>query len=232
MVKDKISVIIPVYNEKPTILQLIQKVKGSKYVGEIIIVDDYSTDGSRELLIKYKDPLVRVILQPSNQGKGAAVRKGLENANFDYTIVQDADFEYDPADFENLLKMVNQETKIVFGSRFLRGKPEMMSHSFWANRILTGLTNLLFGSSLTDMASCYKLIPTKTLKELKLQSNRFELELEITCKLLAKKTPIKEVPIFFKGRSYEQGKKIGWKDGIKDLILLLRYRLLGFGSNS
>jgi len=223
-----LSVIIPVYNEIDTIEKLLEKVKASPVVEEIIIVDDFSTDGSREYLKGLSAPRIKTILQKQNQGKGAAITTGLSLVKSSYVIVQDADLEYDPKDYLRLLEAIDKNHSIVFGSRFRSRKPQMRQDSYYANMFLTFLTNLLFGSHITDMASCYKLIPTEILRSLNLKSRRFEIELEITTKLLSSKRPIKEIPISFTGRNYSEGKKIGWKDGVKDLWLLFKYRFLGF----
>ena len=228
MSKIDLIFIIPVYNENATLEELLKRVKASSVVKEIVIIDDFSTDGSRETLKSLKDPVVKVFFQPENKGKGAAIKLGLENVTGNYCLVQDADLEYDPKDYSRLVEALNGETEVIFGSRFQNQRPQMMKHSYYANMLLTALTNLLFTANLTDMASCYKLIPTKILRDLDLKSNRFEIELEITAKLLTKKVKIKEIPISFVGRSYNQGKKITWWDGIKDLWLLFKFRLLGF----
>lgn len=229
MVKEiKLSVIIPVYNEIDTLEALLKKVKASSIVKEIIIVDDFSTDGSREFLAKLSDPRIKVTLQTHNQGKGAAITTALDQVKSSYVIVQDADLEYDPKDYIRLIEALDNQSQVVFGSRFKGKKPQMRQDSYYANMFLTFLTNLLFGSHITDMASCYKLIPTELLRDLKLQSKRFEIELEITTKLLSSKQRIKEIPISFVGRNYSEGKKIGWKDGFKDLWLLFKYRFWGF----
>lgn len=228
MEKVKLSVIIPVYNESQTLEELLKRVLSSDQVAEVIVVDDYSSDGSREILQKFKNSKVNVFFQPYNQGKGAAIKLGLDKVKEDYVIVQDADLEYDPADYKKLVASLDNSSPVIFGSRFKNSKPKILIHSYFANLFLTFLTNLLFGSRLTDMASCYKLIPTKILRDLNLKSNRFEIELEITTKLLSQKTPIKEIPISFRGRSYGEGKKITWKDGTRDLWLLFKYRFWGF----
>lgn len=227
--KVKLSVIIPVYNESRTLEELLRRVLSSNQVDEVIVVDDYSSDGSREILQKFEEPKVKVFFQPYNQGKGAAIKLGLEKVRGDYVIVQDADLEYSPSDYQKLVTALDQNHPIIFGSRFKNTKPKILIHSYLANLFLTYLTNLLFGSSLTDMASCYKLIPTKILRDLDLKSNRFEVELEITAKLLSQNIPIREIPISFKGRNYGEGKKITWRDGARDLWLLFKYRFWGFG---
>lgn len=235
MEKVKLSVIIPVYNESQTLEELLRRVLSSNRVAEVIVVDDYSSDGSREILQKFKNlpagrqgAKVNVFFQPYNQGKGAAIKLGLEKVKGNYVIVQDADLEYDPVDYQKLVASLDNGSPVIFGSRFKNGKPKILIHSYLANLFLTFMTNLLFGSHLTDMASCYKLIPTKILGDLSLKSNRFEIELEITTKLLSQKIPIKEIPISFSGRNYGEGKKITWKDGARDLWLLFKYRFWGF----
>lgn len=228
MEKVKLSVIIPVFNESQTLEELLGQVLNSNRVDEVIVVDDYSSDGSREILQKFKNTKVNVFFQPYNQGKGAAIKLGLEKVKGNYVIVQDADLEYDPKDYKKLVASLDNGSPVIFGSRFKNGKPKILIHSYLANLFLTFLTNLLFGSHLTDMASCYKLIPTKILRDLSLKSNRFEIELEITTKLLSQKILIKEIPISFSGRNYGEGKKITWKDGARDLWLLFKYRFWGF----
>ncbi|MBD3426358.1 MAG: glycosyltransferase [Candidatus Omnitrophica bacterium] len=227
----KISVLMPVYNEKRTIEDILQLVRGIELDKEIILVDDKSTDGTRELLKELfgdrKDE-VRVIYHQNNSGKGASIRTALREATGDYVIVQDADLEYSPHDMVKLYECA-EETKAVavYGSRFLEGWRSTSFLHYMVNRFLTSLTNVLFGSSLTDMETCYKMIRTDVMKELDIRSSRFELEPEITAKLLKKGYSIREVPISYRGRTYDEGKKIGWRDGVEALWTIFRQRFTG-----
>ena len=218
----KLSVIIPVYNERKHIGQIIAAVKAVSVNKEIIVVDDFSTDGTRQFL-KGKHG-ISVIMHDRNMGKGAAIRSGLKAATGGMVIIQDADMEYSPQDYTGLLKPIEDgKANVVYGSRFL-GRGEFLTASYYANRTLTLLTNLLFGSRLTDMETCYKLVRTDLLRSLGLISSRFEIEPEITCKILKKKEKIVEVPITYKGRA--RGKKIGPKDGVQAIWNLLKWKFV------
>jgi len=222
----KLSVIVPVYNEEGTISQVIEKINAVNIDKEIIVVDDSSTDGSGSILRGLQYPNLKVIHHSTNRGKGAAVVTGLSQASGEYVIVQDADLEYDPQDCVKLVDCaVKNNLPVVYGSRF---KQSWKVTSFWhylVNSFLTSFTNILFGASLTDMETCHKLIRLDLAKGLDLQAKRFEIEPEITAKILKKGYKIIEVPISYKGRSYNEGKKIGWKDGIKALWYLIKLRL-------
>jgi len=224
----KLSVIIPVYNEIDTLEKILKKVKDVKVPKEIILVDDGSTDGSREFLeeLKRKDTALKVIFQKENQGKGAALRVGFKKASGDYVIVQDADLEYDPRDYLKLLKETNGSKTVIYGSRFMGSYKDMTSLHFFGNRILTALTNLLFGVALTDMETCYKLIPLELIKKIEIKSNRFNFEPEITAKILRLGYKIKEVSISYAGRTVSEGKKITWRDGFSALATLIKFRFL------
>lgn len=223
----KLTVIIPVYNEKETIDKVVAAVSSVKLDKEIVIVDDGSTDGTREILaqISLLASNIRVIYHEKNQGKGKAIQTGIAAAGGEYVIIQDADMEYDPSDYKILLEAVEKNNAaIVYGSRFLSGKKVT---SFWhktVNSFLTQLTNVLYGAHLTDMETCYKLFRTDIIKKINIQSHGFEVEPEITLKSLRMGFKILEVPISYKGRSYHEGKKIGWKDGVKAVAVLIRYR--------
>lgn len=229
-----LSVIIPVYNEVDTLESLIAKVqsvdlKDLAFDKEIIVVDDGSSDGSRSKLEKLQDNGIRVVLHERNRGKGAAVRTGIDNATGDFVVVQDADLEYDPREFRNLLAPVlDQDADVVFGSRLLTGSSHRVLY-FWhsvGNRLLTLVSNMFTDLNLTDMETCYKLIRRDILGRIRLRENRFGFEPEITAKLARiKGIKIFEVGISYAGRTYEEGKKIGWKDGVRALYCILKYNL-------
>lgn len=212
----KLSVIVPVYNEQKTVEKLLEKLSKVKQVKEIVVVNDGSTDNTANILEKLAKKYKKIqVLHQKNQGKGVAVRVGLTKATGDWVLIQDADLEYDPADIPTLTAHLTREgVDVVYGSRFLGPHSNLL---FWhrvGNHLLNSLVNILYDSTLSDMETCYKLIPTELLRELDLQSTGFELEPEITCKILKKKIKIFEVPITYVGRNFEDGKKITWKDGI------------------
>lgn len=222
----KLSVIIPVYNERENLLKVIEKVEKVPIEKEIIAIDDCSTDGSREIL-KNLENRIKVIYHSKNQGKGMAIRSGLKRVSGDLVIIQDADLEYNPQDYLKLLPPIMEgKAEVVYGSRFL-GEPKNFSFLFyWGNRFLTLITNLLYGSHLTDMETCYKLFKTRILKNLNLKAKGFEFEPEITAKLLRRHIPIYEAPISYQGRRYSGGKKITWRDGFPALWTLIKYRFI------
>lgn len=216
----EVTVIIPVYNEKDNINAVIDVVKSVGIVQEIIVVDDFSVDGTRDLLRKRKG--IKTIFHEKNRGKGAAVRSGLQIASGDIVIIQDADLEYSPEQYPQLIKPIKEKkTSVVYGSRIL-GKGSFLKSSYFANRFLTFLTNVLFGSHISDMETCYKVIKTELLRDLHLISSRFEIEPEITCKILKRKEKIVEIPISYTGR--KKGKKIGVKDGIQAIWSLIKWK--------
>ncbi len=216
-----LSIIIPVYNELDNIEKLINAVKAVNIKKEIIIVDDSSTDGTRDYLKKITD--AKVLFHDKNLGKGAAIRTGLKYATGDVVIIQDADLEYSPGDYPKLLEpIILGKTKVVYGSRIL-GKGKFLKKSYFANRVLTLLTNLLFKGHVTDMETCYKMIDRRLMLSLNLVSSRFEIEPEITCKLLRKGIKIFEVPISYHGRT--AGKKIGVKDGIQAIWNIVKWKI-------
>lgn len=223
-----LSVVIPVYNERKTIREIVRRVKQSAREKEIIIIDDGSTDGTRQILKSFEnDPEIRVVLQPKNAGKGAALRAGFELATKDVVIVQDADLEYDPEDFEQLLRPIEQKrADVVFGSRFLYVEHRVLyfRHSL-GNKFLTLLSNLFTDLNLTDMETCYKAFKREIIQNIKLSSDRFGFEPEITAKVAKLGCSVYEVPIRYYGRSYAEGKKITWRDGIAALFHVVRFSL-------
>ena len=227
----KLSIVIPVYNEVKTFTQLLEKVEAvdlGDIEKEIIIVDDYSTDGTRDLL---KDVKYKVIFQEKNGGKGRAVRSGFEHITGDIVIIQDADLEYNPEDYKELLKpILDGRAKVVYGSRLLDDKIKKMEKEGWksshylGNIILSKLTSFIYGTKITDMETCYKVMKKEVLDSFKLKAQRFDLEPEITAKVLKKGHRIVEIPIEYDGRDFKEGKKINWRDGVKAVYYLLKYR--------
>ena len=224
----KISVVIPVYNEVGTIREIVSRVQAIGLEKEIIIVDDCSTDGTREHLqeIAQSQENVRVFYQDRNQGKGAALRTGFGYITGDVVVIQDADLEYDPREYPTLLEpIVDGRADVVYGSRFLGGPHRVLF--FWhymGNRFLTLLSNALTNINLTDMETCYKVFKKEVLEEINLKSNRFGFEPEFTAKIARKGFRIYETPISYSGRTYAEGKKIGWKDGVKAIVAILWFR--------
>jgi glycosyltransferase involved in cell wall biosynthesis len=226
----KLSIVIPVYNEVLTIAEIVARVRETPYSKEIIIVDDGSTDGTRfKLADLAKLPDVKVLFHEQNQGKCAALRTGFQMATGDVILVQDADLEYNPAEYGTLLQpIIDGRADVVFGSRFLGGPHRVLY--FWhyvGNKFLTTLSNMFTNINLTDMETCYKVFRREVLTGISLKSNRFGFEPEFTSKVAKKRCRIYEVPISYQGRTYEEGKKIGWKDGVAALISILRFNLLG-----
>lgn len=232
----KLSVIIPVFNEEKTIKEIIKRVLSVKLpqkIGkEIIVIDDSSTDQTAHNIKEMKNSDLKYFRNEKNLGKGASVRKGIKEATGDLIIIQDADLEYNPDDYNKLLQPVlGNSSKVVYGTRFInypfklwgRGKTILPLH-YIGNKFLTFLTNLLYGSELTDMETCYKLFRTDVLKKLDLKSSRFEIEPEMTIKVLKKGIVITEVPISVKPRTHQEGKKISWKDGLRALWVLIKYK--------
>jgi glycosyltransferase involved in cell wall biosynthesis len=225
----KLSIVVPAYNERDTVEKLLDQVIAVPLDGiekEIVVVDDGSSDGTREILKKRaSDGEIQLFLQPRNQGKGAAVREGLRRATGDILLIQDADLEYDPADYPILLRpILAGKAEVVYGSRFLGEHKAMYFWHSVGNQFLTLMTNVLFDSTLTDMETCYKVFTSEIARKLKLKSERWGFDPEITASILKLGYRIYEVPISYAGREYWEGKKIGWRDALTVLATLLRYR--------
>ena len=223
-----ISIVVPVYNEARTVADVIQRLIAIDLPAprEILVVNDGSTDGTREVLDRITErPELRIIHAEKNGGKGSAIRIGFAKATGTIVAIQDADLELDPAQLAELTQpILDGRTRVVYGSRFLAGRPEAPWLSIFANQVLTGVTNLLFGGRLTDMETCYKVMTRDVAQSLNLESNRFDIEPEITAKLLRAGHSILELPIRFAPRSRAQGKKIGWRDGFRAIQVLFKYR--------
>src|SRR3989339_783551 len=221
---DNVSIIMPVFNEKNTIKKVIDKII-SLSPHEIILVDDGSSDGTRDVLEKIKSDKIKIIFHDKNQGKGAAIRTGLKYMSGDIVTIQDADLEYNPDEIANLVEPINNnEASVVYGSRFLELKEKKYMLHYMGNKLLNFLTNIIYNSKITDMETCYKVFKKDVILSLNLKAKRFEFEPEVTAKILKRKIKIHELPISYKSRSYNEGKKIGWKDGITALWTLLKCR--------
>jgi glycosyltransferase involved in cell wall biosynthesis len=224
----RLSVVVPAFNEEATIVEILVRVRANDRVREIVVVDDHSSDRTYDLVSRLDWPELTLIRHEVNQGKGAAIRTALAAVTGDLVVIQDADLEYDPSELGRLLAPLEAgQADVVYGSRFL-GRPRRMTLTQWlGNRGLTLLTNLLFGASLTDMETCYKLMPVPVARSLDLQARRYDVEPEITAKLLRAGYRIVEVPISYQGRDEQAGKKIRWTDGIPAARALLRHRFSG-----
>ncbi len=222
----RLSVVMPCYNEAATIAEMAKRVLASPHTAELVIVDDHSTDGTKELLDGFDDARVKVLLQPENLGKGAALRRGFAVVSAEFVIVQDADLEYDPDDYEIVLEpLFNGSADVVYGSRFQSGRPRRVLY-FWhfvGNRLLTLLSNMFTDLNLTDMETCYKAFRREVVQGLDLREDRFGIEPEITAKVAAGGWRIWEVGISYSGRTYAEGKKIGWRDGVAALGCIVKY---------
>ena len=226
-----LSVVMPVYNEKSTVLKIIDKVLGLGIVKEVIVVDDCSTDGTRELLKSTRlDARVKTLFHDVNMGKGAALRTGFKNISGEVAVIQDADLEYDPNEFLEMIKPIQAGlADVVYGSRLSGGKPQRV-HLFWhriGNDFLTFLTNILYNTTLSDMETCYKMFRSDVISKINIRSNDFSVEPELTAKILKNKgLRIYEMPISYYGRNYAEGKKINWTHGFGALWTLLKYRFM------
>jgi glycosyltransferase involved in cell wall biosynthesis len=222
----KLSVVIPVYNEIGTIKEILNRVQSVPQDKEIIIVDDRSTDGTMEWLSQISDDNIMVLFHPVNKGKGAALRTGFERVTGDIVIIQDADLEYDPAEYGRLIQpILDGRADVVYGSRFTGGPQRVLF--FWhyvGNKFLTLVSNMLTNINLSDMETCYKVFRANLLEKITIKSNRFGFEPEITAKFARLKCRIYEVPISYSGRNYEEGKKITWRDGFTALFHIIRFR--------
>lgn len=225
----KVSIIIPVFNEKDTLRLLLEKVEQANFAGlekEIIMVDDCSNDGTTDIL-KELSHNYKVLFHEKNQGKGAAIRTAVKEATGDFVVIQDADLEYLPDDYDKLLPLlINNEADVVYGSRFLNveNSKNFILKNKIANKFLTLLTNVLFGATITDMETCYKAFKREFIQGITIKSDRFDFEPEITAKVMKQKARLKEVPISYFGRGHEEGKKINWKDGVHAIFALIKFR--------
>ena len=221
-----LSVVMPVFNEAPTVEEIIRRVYAVPLRTLLIVVDDCSTDGTRDILARLQPELgFTLLLQPENRGKGAALRTGFGSVRGDLVVIQDADLEYSPEELPDLIQLISQgRADVVYGSRFLgRHRVFLFSH-YLGNRLLTLLTNILYNTMLTDMETCYKVMRIEVLRSMTLRSDGFGIEPELTAKIFKRGYRVYEVPITYDGRGYDEGKKIGWRDGFVALWVLLKYR--------
>ncbi len=224
-----LSVVVPVYNEKNTLRKIIQRIQSVDIKKEIVIVDDFSTDGTRDLLpeIENENANIKVVLHEYNQGKGAALRTGFQHVTGDIVVIQDADLEYNPNEYYKLIyPILTDQADVVYGSRFIGETHRVLF--FWhyvGNKFLTMMSNMFTNLNLTDMETCYKLFRREVLQDIDIKSNRFGFEPEITAKVAKKGCRIYEMPIQYYGRDYSEGKKIGWKDGVNAIWSILRFNL-------
>jgi glycosyltransferase involved in cell wall biosynthesis len=225
-----LSVVIPCYNEVGTVRTVVDKVLASPWTAEVIVVDDGSTDGTRDVLEKFEEhpdyDRVRVFLQPTNRGKGAALRRGFSEATAPYVVVQDADLEYDPGEFGVLLgPLVDDLADVVYGSRFQSNQPHRVLY-FWhsvGNKFLTTLSNMFTNLNLTDMETCYKVFRREVIQSIEIEEDRFGFEPEVTAKVARSNWRVYELGISYNGRTYDEGKKIGWRDGVQAVSCIVKY---------
>jgi glycosyltransferase involved in cell wall biosynthesis len=221
-----LSVVMPVYNERDTVEEIIRRVLAVRLRTELIVVDDCSSDGTREILTRLRGELgFTLLLQPRNQGKGSALRRGFAAISGDIVVIQDADLEYSPEEFPHLIELIcDGRADVVFGSRFLGRHRVFLFTHYLGNRVVTLMTNLLYNTMLTDMETCYKVMRTEVLRSMQLNSDGFGIEPELTAKIFKRGYRVYEVPITYDGRGYQEGKKITWRDGVIALWVLLKYR--------
>jgi glycosyltransferase involved in cell wall biosynthesis len=222
-----LSVIVPCYNERDTVSTVLERVLASPWTAEVVVVDDGSTDGTRQVLADITDERVRVLLQPRNQGKGAALRRGFAEARAPLVIVQDADLEYDPGEYGELVQpLLHDDADVVFGSRFISSHPHRVLY-YWhsvGNRFLTTLSNTFTNLNLTDMETCYKVFRREVIQAIDIEEDRFGFEPEVTAKIAARREwRVYEMGISYRGRTYAEGKKIGWRDGLRAVWCILKY---------
>jgi glycosyltransferase involved in cell wall biosynthesis len=225
----KLSIVVPVFNERNTLVEILRRMRAVELPDgierEIIVVDDGSSDGTRDVLNQLGDSTVRVVMHEVNRGKGAALRTGFAHATGEYVLVQDADLEYDPEDWPRMLSPVLRgKARVVYGSRFTGERRNMLLLHWIGNRFLSITTNVLYNTTLSDMETCYKLIERDLVDSMNLHSSRFDIEPEITAKILKRGIRIYEVPISYSGREFDEGKKITWRDGFSALWTLVKYR--------
>jgi len=221
-----LSVVMPAYNERDTIETIIDRVMAVPLRKELIVVDDGSTDGTRDILTRLREKYdFKLVFQPQNGGKGSALRRGFEEVTGDLMVIQDADLEYSPEEFPELIELICQgRADVVYGSRFIGRRRVFLFTHYAGNRLLTLITNILYNTILTDMETCYKVMRTEVLRSFELKSNGFGIEPEMTAKIFKRGYRVYEVPITYDGRGYDEGKKITWRDGIVALWVLIKYR--------
>ena len=221
-----LTVVMPVYNELATVEEVIRRVLALPLRVQLVVVDDCSTDGTGDLLARLRDELgFTLVRQPKNQGKGAALRTGFTQVSGDLVVIQDADLEYSPEELPALIELICEgRADVVYGSRFLGRHRVFLFTHYLGNRLLTTLTNVLYNTMLTDMETCYKVMRAEVLRSMTLQSNGFGIEPELTAKIFKRHLRVYEVPISYDGRGYDEGKKIGWRDGVVAVWVLLKYR--------